>query len=388
MDSSTLDSLLVAKRLILLANQQCLLGDRHACTAGTLMLHDALELVLLACLAEKKVTVTDKEITHVEKLTALVEKNIGPVPGWTRLMGMNRSRGGSKHFGNTVDKHSAKIFLNTTQQAIEFLLFTTFGKQYHEIFSAELIHHTETKDLLVRSSKILETDPFEPFDCLSDIRKAIFINFEEDFSIEEWQDNDNKRNNSLKTLTFKYKAPYFTRCQEWINENVKDVFDYIQIDHSDLRSTLIEYGISVADFFNLLRLTPKVFRHKGKNTWKIEGDFAFLNTDRETLEYCLSTAVDAILMKESYQALHKPQPDLIRIEIITTSDTTIYAKACTKSNKIREIQEGEKFETHSFTPGLHDDSSFVKISELRRHPKAEFLEGYILKNHVTIYSEH
>lgn len=387
MDSSILDSLLVAKRLMMLANQQCLLGDRYACTASTLILHDALELVLLACLAEKKVIVTDKEIAHIEKLTALAEKNIGSVPNWTRLMGMNRSRGGSKHFGNTVDKHSTKNFLNAGQEAIEFLLFTTFGKHYHEIFSAELVKHTETKDLLVSASTTLETDPLESLQCLSDIRKAIFINFEEDFSVEEWKDNDDRKNNSLQRLAFKYKAPYFTRCQEWINKNVKDVFDYIQIDYSNLRNELIEYGIPVADFFNLLRLTPKTFRHKGKNTWKIEEDLAFVKTGRETLEYCLSVAVDAILMKQSYQALHKSQPDPARIKIVTTSNTTIYTKACTKSEKIREIQKDEKFEISSITPGLHDDSLFVKVSEFRRHPKAEFLEGYILKDHVTIFSE-
>ena len=384
MDSSSLDSLLVAKRLMMLANQQCTLGDRHSCTAGILILHDALESVLLACLSEKKISVTDKEIAHVEKLTGLVNAHIGSVPNWTKLMGLNRSRGGSKHFGNTVDKHSAKDFLYKTQEAIDFLVLTTFGKHYHEIYSAELIQHIESKDLLLSSAKCLEEEPLEAFRCLADIRKAIFINFEEDFSVEEWQtiDDDNKKN-FWKTLTFKRKAPYITRNNEWIKENVNNVFDYIQIDHTDLKIELIEYGISVADFFNLLRLTPQVFRHKGKNEWKTEGVFSFLHTERETLEYCLSTAVDSILMKENYTALHKYEPERIKVEIVVTTDTNLYSKACKNSSIIKEIKQGEKFQTHSFIPALSNDLSFVKISEFRKHPKAEFLKGYILESHVT-----
>lgn len=384
MDSSTLDSLLVAKRLMLLANQQCILGDRHACTAGILILHDALESVLLACLAEKKISVTDKDIAHVEKLTGLVDAHIGSVPNWTKLMGLNRSRGGSKHFGNTVDKHSANDFLYKTQEAINFLVLTTFGKQYHEIYSAELIQHIESKNLLISSAKCLEVAPLEAFRCLADIRKAIFINFEEDFSIEEWQTtDDDEKKNFWKTLCFKRKAPYFTRSKEWIIDNVKNVFDYIQVDYTNLKIELIEYGISVADFFNLLRLTPKVFRHKGKSEWKTEGAFSFLHTERDILEYCLSTAIDAILMKENYKALHKYEPERIEVEVAVTTDTSLYSKACKNSQVVKEIKQGEKFQTYSFTPALTDNLSFVKISEFRKHPKAEFLEGYLLEDHVT-----
>ena len=54
MDNSTLDNLLTAKRLLLLAKQQCQASERHACTASVIILHDALEFVVLACLNEKK----------------------------------------------------------------------------------------------------------------------------------------------------------------------------------------------------------------------------------------------------------------------------------------------------------------------------------------------
>jgi hypothetical protein len=352
--------------------------------AGIVILHDALELVLLACLAEKKIIVPDKDIASVQKLTEFIDKNIGPVPNWTKLMGMNPSRGGIKHFGNTLDTYSAKDFLNKTQETINYLIFSTFGKHYYEIFSAELIQHEESRKLLTKCSQILEQEQLEAFECLTNIRKAIFINFEEDFSVEEWSEiEEGKGQSFLKTIAFKYKAPYYTKNKEWITKNVMDVFDYIQINDSALRSELMEYGISIVDFFNLLRLTPKVFRHKGSNFWKFEGNFTFLNCDKEYLSYCLSVAIDAILMKENYLSLHKYTPEKVEFDIVTISDTDIYEKASIQSKKIYSLKKGEKLETHSFMPSLDDETSFVKISYLLTHPQEKFIRGYILENHVT-----
>ena len=72
MNSSTLDSLLTAKRLLVLSNQECYANNRHSCTAGIILLHDALELVLLSCLAEKEIQI--KEHAHLDKLINEVEK--------------------------------------------------------------------------------------------------------------------------------------------------------------------------------------------------------------------------------------------------------------------------------------------------------------------------
>ena len=302
-------------------------------------------------------------------------------------MGLNRSRGGSKHFGNTIDQYAAKIFSNKANETIDWLILQIFGKSYNQIFSTELIQHSETKKLLETASQILETDDEPNFKVLTTIRKAIFINFEEDYSIEEWKDiEQEKQYTSLSTLVFKNKAPFYTRNKEWINKNVKDIFDYIQIDHESLQTKLLIYGITIAKFFNLLRLTPKVFRHKNNNAWKEELNSNFSEVNTETLEYCLSTTIEAILLKENYQAQHKHILENPEIKHITVCNTFLYEKASINSKKILDVKKNDVFVVSSQVPSFDDGSTFAKIIKIIKHPEIRLLEGYILLEHLLVNS--
>ena len=257
MDQSALNNLLTAKRLLSIAVQFSTNEERYACTAGSIVLLDALELVLLACLIEKKINPTD--YAHLDKLIGDVEKAGFTVPNKTRIIGLNRSRGGNKHFGNTIDQYALKDFLKYTVETVESLVITFFGKPYHEIYSAVLIQHPESKALLEEAARILDNTSFYPYACLLNIRKAIFINFEEEYSVEEWRNAKSGQELSfVAQLTFKKSAPFYARNKEWIEQHVLNLFDYVQFDYGELRSRLNEYGIASANFFNLLWLTPRV----------------------------------------------------------------------------------------------------------------------------------
>ena len=68
-------------------------------------------------------------------------------------------------------------------------------------------------------------------------------------------------------------------------------------------------------------------------------------------------------MKENYKALHKYGPERIEVEVAVTTDTSLYSKACKNSQVVKEIKQGEKFQTYSFTPALTKNLSFVKINK-------------------------
>jgi hypothetical protein len=165
------------------------------------------------------------------------------------------------------------------------------------------------------------------------------------------------------------------------------VFDYIQFDFGELRSRLNEYGIASANFFNLLRLTPGVYRSKKGAKWKAEGNPAFMQTSKETISYCLSIAIEMILLKESYIALHRSAPEDFKIEIQIAQPTFLYRKASLHSEKVQKIEHGEILSANAFVPSFDDDSDFLSVSELREYPKAEWLVGYIPANHVCGYED-
>ena len=384
MDSAALDNLLTAKILLATATQLSLTGERHSCTAGSMNLLDAFELVLLACLAEKKIT--PKEHVKLDQLILHIESADLTVPNKTKVLGLTRSRGGSKHFGNTIDQYALKDFLKYTTETIEYLVATVFKKPYYEIYSTELVQHPESKVLLEQVAQSLEMDSFDPYECLINIRKAIYINFEEEYSIEEWKEHDNEQPFSLiESLLYKHKAPFYTRNKEWIEKNVTNVFDYIQIDVDQLSIKLMEYGIAPPIFFNLRRLTPKVFRYKGSNNWKRAGNFAFVNTSKETVRYCLSTSVEMILLKENYDALHRPPPEELKMQIQAVQPTFLYKKASITSEKLLSIESGEIFLTNAFVPGFEDKSLFIATTKFREESKPKWLRGYIPADHVDRY---
>lgn len=147
----------------------------------------------------------------------------------------------------------------------------------------------------------------------------------------------------------------------------------------------MEYGISPPIFFNLLRLTPKVFRFKRSNKWKRAGNFAFINTSKETVYYCLSTTVEMVLLKENYEALHRTSPEEFKMQIQSVQPTFLYNKASIASEKVKSIENGEIFLTNAFVPGFEDDSLFVVISEFREKSKPKWLNGYIPAEHIDQY---
>lgn len=380
MDRNALNQLLISKRLYTIAEQQSRTGDRFAASVGIVTLQDSIELVLIACLNGKKPGKTFHELLKG------IEDDGLRILHKSSLLALNDFRVAIKHHGGVVDQQNLKESLNNAIEAIDHLVRSVFGKPFHEIYSAELIQHPESKELLVKVAQNLETDSFDPYECLINIRKTIFINFEEEYSIEEWKEHSKEQPLSLvESLVYKHKAPFYMRNKEWIEKNVLNVFDYIQIDHDQLSINLMEYGISPPTFFNILRLTPKVFRFVRSDKWKRAGNFAFINTSKEMVYYCLSATIEMVLLKENYLALHRSSPDEFKMEIQAVQSTFLYKKASTDSEKLKSIESGEIFLTNAFVPGFEDESLFVAISEYREESKPKWLKGYIPADHVDRY---
>ena len=59
-----------------------------------------------------------------------------------------------------------------------------------EIFSVELIENPEIKKFLLESCTLLEQKSFNGYECLLNIRKAVFLGFKIGYCIEKYADEN------------------------------------------------------------------------------------------------------------------------------------------------------------------------------------------------------
>jgi hypothetical protein len=127
------------------------------------------------------------------------------------------------------------------------LIKNTFAIDLIEISLIVLLVEGEAKSYLNEAKELMSSSNF--IEALIAIRKAIFIEFEEKYSIYRWHKIDKK--DPLSQLGLMSKAPSHTRDREWIENSVKDPFDYLQIDPKALTLELLEMNISTENFWNL-----------------------------------------------------------------------------------------------------------------------------------------
>ena len=94
--------------------------------------------------------------------------------------------------------------------------------------------------------------------CLVNCRKAIFVRIESNYDISPFGNDAEPK--GLGLWLFGNKAPFFARSKDYINKSVKDATDYIVLDHKEVEMDLMKSGMDSVSFWNILRLTPQVFR--------------------------------------------------------------------------------------------------------------------------------
>ncbi|MBI4643028.1 MAG: hypothetical protein HY790_01620 [Deltaproteobacteria bacterium] len=255
----------------------------------------------------------------------------------------------------------------------------------------ELIRKEETKNYIENACKLF--DEGEYYNALIEIRKAIFIEVEEEYSVEGWKEHP--RNEYLGLLRSMgmggSKARWHTKNKEWIGENVKDPFDYIQFDHENLRADLMEWGVTTQDFWNLWRLTPQVFRFKESKEWIIKEELKYVSerATRENTKYCLDRAVSLILKKQGHIDLGRylAQGNYKEIRIKSKKQQHIFAKAQSDSQVVGQLEEGHVYSAQAIVSGFDGNSKFVLISHFELEPRKIWF-GYAQNEFCEIIESH
>ena len=380
MKQETLQTLITARALFDKAQELCTVDDKFLASAGLVVLQDAIELVIYSCLIELGAD-EHKSIENLtfDQLIGELSKLGKPIQKSGTLKALNKQRVIIKHFGQIAEPAAVRNYYDVAQSSTSALLKDVIGKDLQEILLADAIKGDTIRDHIAKACTAIENREY--FDALIEIREAIYIAIEEDYSVFDWKDIPTGKKETLFEILGRggQKAPWYTKNKEWIEENVNDPFDYIQIDHDRLRIDLLEWGVSTQDFWNIWRLTPKVFYDKDSRSWEVNLDLEHYRgaATGQTARYCLDRAVSLLIKKQTHldltrQLRYTPEYEF---SVKMKEDQPLYAKATTKSSKGHTLRKGMVYRADSLV--LLKDNNFVRIAHLQKE-EPKFLHGYVL----------
>lgn len=362
MKEVTLHSLITAKALYDDAQALCVSGSTHSATAGLILLQDALELVLLAALVEKGIDDASKtEKLSFDQIIGNLQAGGVNVPKSGTLKSLNKNRVLAKHYGQLILPETVRGYLEATKATIDIVLNQVVGQSLDDIFLTDLLEDGEPKDLLRGAHVYLNRG--EHLLALIEIRKAIFLEIEQPYSVHEWVNSEIQLWRAL--MQGGSKAPAHTRNGKWIAANVKEPTDFVQIDHNQLRADGVEWGVNTNELINLRWLTPSVFRASSDSPWCVSHDIALPanQANQHNVQYCLDRAISILLKKQTHhRALRIPQRTAPFSPPTVYIGTFVHELADTKSNITHIISKDYLYTVVSRTTGLDYKTPFYRLT--------------------------
>lgn len=387
MKPSTIHTIITAKAIYNDCRPLIASGNRHSCSAGLILLQDAVELILLALLGELGIDEQKNlESKSFDELLGELRAAGIKVPKIGTIKALNKQRVITKHYGQLAEPATVRNYLDSADILIQHTLKQVINKTLNEILLTDLLPEGEAKNYLLTAA--IRKDEGNFLQALIEIRKAIFVEYEYQYAINRWSDFDS--NASLGALAFfgrgGMKAPFYTRNKEWIQKNVKCPADYIQMDHEKLRLDAIEWGVSTSELENLRRLTPKVFRADNQSDWQTDYDIGFPpnEANEQNCNYCLDTIIRILIKKNEHEIARrwpKNEQPFDSPSIYIGHD--VYALARTDSEIVHTISDGFLYKIHRVVSGFSPQEEYLYISG---HPASDENEyaistvwGYLLR---------
>lgn len=386
MKPSTLNTLMVAKSIYGETKYLVNSGDKHACTAGIILLQDFVELVVLAVLDELDVDEQRAlESKSFDELLGELKKRNVPIVKSGTIKALNKQRVISKHYGQLAEPASVVNYFSVAAQFVDTLLTAAVGAKLSEIFLTDILKDGEVKDLIRESIALSDQNKF--LDALTGLRKAFFIAYEYEYCIYAFRERDENEIGRWGLLGLGasggMKAHYWKRSKQWMETNVKKPVDYVQINHDQLKTDCMEIGVSTVDVENFRRLTPEVVRTEA-NAWHFEYSptFAANELNRENFNYCLDLIIDFLLKKQEQDASRRypkreksiPAPPIY-------VGKPVFQKPSKESSQIGIVEENFYYSVNSIATGFDSSERYLYVHLYPQENKSIFeghLWGYLL----------
>jgi hypothetical protein len=164
---------------------------------------------------------------------------------------------------------------------------------------------------------------------------------------------------------------------QYIENNVHDPTDFIVLDHQSVDNDLLKNGIDTREFWNIWRLTPKVYRASSERSWAVKFDLQQMDGDlKETAEYVLPTTIEIVLTWQRANKVHRISLHNSVFEVaLKRENVSLYKKADKQGQVAYVTPDGlTKLFGTCYVNGLNDDSRYLLVSTF---VKNSYVQGFI-----------
>ncbi|WP_271497811.1 hypothetical protein [Bradyrhizobium sp. CCBAU 11357] len=363
--------LVLARYLFELALQNVRSQQETGDAACVSLLQDATEIFFVAALDHLNVQQSKPKTEFPQLLDKLSEALGADLPYRRRLLEVNRVRVAAKHDGIFPNRKEIDGYVTDTRKFLEEVCQKALGVDFWTVSLVDLLDDDEAKTFLQAAEASHRKADY--VDCLVNCRKAFFVTF------ETWYDTQKDLNNTFGL--FGSRAPYFARDREYIKKNVRDHFDYIVLDHSQIDRDLTKEGIDHTAFWNVWRLTPEVYRHKKEDVWRIKHDPRRVEPSgsKERSTVALSAMTSILLARQNTARATRYIGGSSYSDVKAKAGTTFYEKADKSSPVAGHLPEGEDQISISYaTQGLNDDDWYWSAMFAKPGEPPLLIVGYVL----------
>jgi hypothetical protein len=339
------------------------------------LLQDATELFLLAALDHLNAP-TKPKTEFSQYLDKLSEALDWPLPYRRRIVEINKVRVAAKHDGISPNRTEVDGYVADSRKFLEEVCQKALGADFWTVSLVDLLEAGETKGFLQAAE--LAHNQGRYGDCLIECRKAFFVAFEKDY------DTQTDLKNALPI--FGSKAPYYARDKDEIRKRVKDHFDYVVFDHTQVDRDLMKEGIDHTGFWNVWRLTPMVYRHDKADPWRIKREPKLLNSEdiKERSALVLSTMISILLARQATKMAARYVPAAGFSTVKAKPGTKFFAKADKTGDLAGELPDGQDAILIDYaTEGLNDDDWYWRAMWMKDgNPQNSYIFGYVLQGDI------
>lgn len=334
----------------------------------------------MVALINEKNGILNKNTTFEQLFGILKDFGID-IPNVNVLKNLNAQRILVKHHGQLSEPLSIASYAEACEETIELLVQQVLGVGLRQVFLADRLEEGEIKGLLVQAETLIREGSY--LYALVEIRKAIFVGIENDYCIHNFE-NAIAHQGIFAQIFWRggIKAPFWAKNSLWIAANVYTPFDFVQIDQDRLRLDCIEWGFSPADFLNLLRLTPAVFRSNFQEPWKVKFESQYWGlSDSANANYCLDRAIDVLVKQQQHKKIQKSNfPDGPRILGAEYKNSPIFLKARKDSALMGHVLDSGNLTISYVGDGFFEGERYICISGMQPEQpggQLKFFSGFI-----------
>jgi len=352
---------MTAKYFCALATEQAGSENRASLLAGISLIQDAIEIFLIGCVDHVGASV--KSGASLMQLFDSVDEGLGGgrLPFRTRLDHLNRVRVNVKHHGTAPESVEVRKFIAHGREFLEAAAEIVFQKEWHSISLLDEISNRDVAQHLVDATQRFSEGNY--LECLIACRKAFYEIFEAKCDVSIFLTEDDKP--SLLSPRFLCEAPHYARNKSYIDRSVNTPFDYIVLDFQSLDPKLLKDGLDPQVFWNIWRLTPKVFLTSDK-IWLVEETSEIhLNTNlKADAEYVLEATSDIALklaLRSKGERLRTLNRSYWHLPF-KSAGVPIYSKASRESKINGTVPDHLEFVmSDSRTTGLENDGNYWRV---------------------------